>query len=129
MDVNVKKLWVNALKSGKYEQGSGRLASVHDDGNMFCCLGVLCDIAVKQGVVPKPTVRDDDSSKYKVLSYEDELNFLPPTVAEWAGLDARPLLVTRDWETGELCHEEITEMNDSLGYSFHDLAALIDTQF
>ena len=99
MNADVKKLWVNALKSGKYEQGQGRLTAVFDTGNMFCCLGVLCDIAVKKGVVSKPAVVDDNTSNYKVLSYEEEVDFLPPTVAEWAGLDVKPLLVTRDWET------------------------------
>src|SRR5688572_11113721 len=33
-----RKLWVEALRSGKYEQGTGQLAN--GDGG-FCCLGVL----------------------------------------------------------------------------------------
>lgn len=37
----IKLKWVNALRSGKYDQGKGRLK---DDENKFCCLGVLCDV-------------------------------------------------------------------------------------
>jgi len=46
MKLEVKKLWIEALRSGKYEQGRGAL---NKDGK-FCCLGVLCDLAVKAGV-------------------------------------------------------------------------------
>ncbi len=35
--------WVEALRSGKYEQTTGQLR----EGNKFCVLGVLCDIAPK----------------------------------------------------------------------------------
>jgi hypothetical protein len=35
-----KQEWINALRSGRYEQGSGSLRV----GDTFCCLGVLCDL-------------------------------------------------------------------------------------
>lgn len=38
--------WVEALRSGKYEQGRNYL---HPDG-LWCCLGVACDIAVQHGI-------------------------------------------------------------------------------
>lgn len=37
----LKKKWVDALRSGKYEQGRGELRSTDDT---YCCLGVLCDV-------------------------------------------------------------------------------------
>lgn len=37
--------WVAALRSGKYEQAH----EVLNDGVGFCCLGVLCDLAAKDG--------------------------------------------------------------------------------
>lgn len=40
MDAKLKEKWVTALRSGKYEQGTGIMKS----GNNFCCLGVLCEI-------------------------------------------------------------------------------------
>lgn len=35
-----KRKWVQALRSGEYEQGVGALKS----GGKFCCLGVACEI-------------------------------------------------------------------------------------
>lgn len=35
----IKRKWITALRSGKYEQGQGGL--VGRDGAGFCCLGVL----------------------------------------------------------------------------------------
>ena len=32
--------WVEALRSGEYKQGTGRLRS----GDEYCCLGVACDV-------------------------------------------------------------------------------------
>lgn len=40
MKKEVMVKWVEALRSGKYEQGTGALNS---DGK-FCCLGVLCEV-------------------------------------------------------------------------------------
>jgi len=39
---SVKTKWIQALRSGKYKQGTGRLRDV--DKDIFCCLGVLYDI-------------------------------------------------------------------------------------
>ena len=40
MNPEVKQKWIDALRSDKYEQGSGKLRSVTG----YCCLGVLCDL-------------------------------------------------------------------------------------
>lgn len=37
-----RKLWVEALRSGKYKQGKKMLRT---SGDQFCCLGVLADIS------------------------------------------------------------------------------------
>lgn len=44
MKEEVKRQWVNALRSGKYIQGEGKLKQKMDDGVVYCCLGVLCEI-------------------------------------------------------------------------------------
>jgi hypothetical protein len=41
----LKAAWIDALRSGEYEQGDGQLQK----GNRFCCLGVLCLAAEKIG--------------------------------------------------------------------------------
>jgi hypothetical protein len=38
----IKKKWINALRSGKFQQGTGCLWDSKD--NSYCCLGVLCEI-------------------------------------------------------------------------------------
>jgi hypothetical protein len=43
MNKQIAKNWVEALRSGQYEQGKHQLQV----GNKFCCLGVLCKIAQK----------------------------------------------------------------------------------
>jgi hypothetical protein len=44
-----KQKWIEALRSGKYEQGESRLRSVED---CYCCLGVLCDLVDPNGWLP-----------------------------------------------------------------------------
>jgi hypothetical protein len=69
MDPVAKKKWVDALRSGKYNQGRGRLR--HDDE--YCCLGVFCDL-IDDGEWSEPTfsgiyfykVGDKDSSGWLV---------------------------------------------------------------
>lgn len=41
MDAELKRKWVEALRSGKYQQGKSALRCE----DQFCCLGVLCDIS------------------------------------------------------------------------------------
>jgi hypothetical protein len=46
MNSEIKKAWVEALRSGEYEQGFGALNIT----GKYCCLGVLCDLAAKRGM-------------------------------------------------------------------------------
>lgn len=43
LDKHVKERWVNALKSGQYQQETGTLRRKVDDKYSYCCLGVLVD--------------------------------------------------------------------------------------
>ena len=44
MKPEIKQKWINALRSGEYEQGRKSLR----DRNKYCCLGVLCDLHAKE---------------------------------------------------------------------------------
>lgn len=107
MNARIKKLWVKALRSGKYKQGIGQLR--RDNGEpKFCCLGVLCDIHAKtrQG----QTWNEDGS-------YDDEDSDLPLSVVEWAELDSSdPVLGTK---------RRASQINDA-GESFEYIAKLIE---
>ena len=51
MNQRIKIAWVEALRSGEYEQTSGRLARGGDElqpPTSFCCLGVLTDMYLKE---------------------------------------------------------------------------------
>ena len=43
MDAELKRKWVEALRSGEYKQGDSKLHDPKSDA--FCCLGVLCKVA------------------------------------------------------------------------------------
>lgn len=81
MNADVKAKWVAALRSGEYEQTRLRLRA--DDG--FCCLGILCELAVVDGVIPPAIL----PTNYVCWAYGDDCTSnLPPAVQDWAGLTA-----------------------------------------
>lgn len=51
LPAELKARWVDALRSGKYQQGRGWLrASWDSDGiHRYCCIGVLCDVVDPKG--------------------------------------------------------------------------------
>ena len=81
MKPEVKEIWVNALLSGEYQQGHGALRKRDE----FCCLGVLCDLAVQAKVIAPETMAMSDGRR-KFFGYEDSDRDLPQEVMEWAGV-------------------------------------------
>jgi hypothetical protein len=98
MKPEIKKLWVEALRSGKYKQGKYHLHT----GDKYCCLGVLCDIS------PFPLVTGEKLPSIEVL--------------EWSGLpDSNPDV----WIKNDLV--PIARVNDCVkGYGFKRIADLIE---
>ena len=143
MNTEIKQKWVNALRSGKYEQGEGKLYS----GQGYCCLGVLCDLYSKENNL-KWEFRGDDVIKtedeivssqllnHDYFYFDDESEFLPESVKEWAELSVKNPQVRVEFEDVEFENEEdarfyfdeISNLNDS-GYSFTQLAEIIEDQF
>ena len=70
LNPNAQK-WVDALRSGKYKQGSDALVK----GNEYCCLGVACAVAIKNGL----TVKVEDSGEM----FDGEWAYLPKSVQQW----------------------------------------------
>lgn len=75
LNENAKK-WVAALRSGEFIQGTGVLF----DGNRYCCLGVACVVAERNGIALHR--RDSDVC----VEFDGENNVLPKSVQEWIGL-------------------------------------------
>lgn len=76
--------WVAELRSGKYRQTTGYLNVVRSENEEypvgFCCLGVLCEIAVSDGIVSRSAEASVDSrnGEYVFMNYGDEDSALPP---------------------------------------------------
>jgi hypothetical protein len=82
MNPEIKTKWLTALRSGNYEQGREQLATLTEGGTTFCCLGVLCEIAVGEGII-----KSEPSNGNEYLKYDTGSFYLPELVSEWAGLD------------------------------------------
>jgi hypothetical protein len=79
----IKSAWLEALRSGEYEQGTRTLKSTPDGGAKFCCLGVLCDLHAKAtGTEWSAPTSSGDWWRYMQQGAD-----LPLQVQEWAGLD------------------------------------------
>jgi hypothetical protein len=90
---SVARIWVDALRSNTFKQSRHDLTTVDSDTGEItghCCLGVLCELAVKAKVIPSPK-----KLRY-CLAYSDATDseqtsssILPETVRKWAKLKTR----------------------------------------
>lgn len=109
MNKRIKNKWIKELRSGEWEQGQARLM---DDQDRACCLGVLCDIAVREGVID-PWAQDSLGNWFVA---NGEKNYLPDAVQVWAGF----------WQRGVLANGmDLARLNDN-GNSFNEIADLIE---
>lgn len=84
MNLDRLKLWTDALRSGQYEQGVNVLRT--KDGK-YCCLGVLCEVAIANGLDVPVSERDSvkgSSSAGRI--YGGCATYPPDSVLEWLGL-------------------------------------------
>jgi hypothetical protein len=108
MNPKIKQKWLNALRSGEYQQTQERLRK--EDG--FCCLGVLCDLYIKENNVEWQH-NEVDGYFYGKHSYS-----LPLSVVEWSGVeDSNPFV---NGQTSSLA-----SLNDK-GSTFIEIADLIE---
>lgn len=126
----IRKRWVAKLRSGEYKQGKGFLArkaarsNAHD---RYCCLGVLCDMAVKAKIIPQPTESEEfDSAKEKTVKvkaygFGEDVGSLPDEVVSWVGMAS-------DFGNfnGEAGSDNLANMNDS-GKIFKQIADIIES--
>lgn len=140
MNAEVKQQWLEALRSGEYKQGQEQLHKTGPEGDRFCCLGVLCDLALKAGATK--VAKLDQNTDYDEETEEDVLvnafdvwygdanaaslavttsfEVLPEDVRKWAGLDGDDPIVEVDGV--EKC---LSNLNDN-GTTFEALADIIE---
>lgn len=123
-------LWADALEQPERKQGWRFLETV--DGAQ-CCLGVACEIAVKDGVVLEKVQEkfdgEEDVQMYgyvvgagRLISYT-ECSYLPPDVVKWLGVDdGDPSLVEGDAYTNA---RTATSCNDVDNMTFQEIAQLV----
>jgi len=98
MRAEVRDELVKRLRSGNYIQGKEKLALKDGDGERYCCLGVLCEMAVEAAVTQRVereeehfNDQDPDGEMLSVVVVKYGLGnlydaTLPPEVAVWAGM-------------------------------------------
>lgn len=127
----IKEEFLVALRSGKYKQGQSYL---RDSEDCYCCLGILCEIAVRRGVIPEPTIRDEaapidsDGTPKKVYFYvndpkdfweNESRSVLPKVVMSWSGIET---------EMGSFDGTSLASLNDN-GKSFAEIADIVEEKF
>lgn len=118
MNPDVKTAWVTALRSGDYTQCTGHLTKVDENGKKsHCCLGVLCDLAIKSGVVHVQAEVKAAHSGQKYLTYNGGPHYLPHEVRDWAGIEEGNPRVGSQF---------LADWNDEYGLDFSRIADLIE---
>ena len=125
MNTEIQAQWVAALRSGEYRQGKSQLRGADDT---FCCLGVLCDLAVKAGVEINVHAPDDEyGSGNDSYRYGNSESYLPVAVREWAGIEHEDPIIgtaTRSYQDRTAGRTAAT-YNDG-GKTFAEIADLIE---
>lgn len=119
MNKLIKKKWCDSLRSEEYKQGTGLL---RDHQNRFCCLGVLCDIYIKEtGKLEWTNLHENFflSPDKKIIIGNSALP--PDQIKKWAGFS------DLKWHSGEILAnvETLVILNDR-GDSFKEIADVIE---
>lgn len=140
MNPQVKTEWLEALRSGEYKQGRGQLCRRTSEGDEFCCLGVLSEIAARHGIVDRiETGETASAGNGLTISYRmpftyaaSESAYLPLAVKDWADLDENNpvVMVGAEGADGLMSGKyasTLARQNDD-GMSFSEIAELIENQ-
>ena len=121
MDKSVKQEWVEALRSGEYEQATGVLRRQTDDGIKHCCLGVLCDI-----------VKDRVNGCWSDVNFES-VDFRFDVEGEKSCIEILPKAIVTKFDLPspevEIDGTTLTSLNDGIGcdqHSFDEIADVIE---
>lgn len=115
MKQEVAKAWVEALRSGQYQQGTGALRA---EGGGYCCLGVLCDLS-KLGTW--------SGTRYCTTT-EPWTYVLPSEVRLWAGMYTNEADLGKGEVPYRMAENEIYTLaaaNDK-GFTFTEIADYIE---
>jgi hypothetical protein len=121
MNPDIRFQWTAALRSGDYPQGTCALYN----GNGYCCLGVLCELARKAGVVE--LTRNEKTGEW---FYDGHAQLPPQSVRDWAGLDETREVAIRRFDSDDdvswPSSDALVSLNDDDLASFAQIADAID---
>lgn len=139
MNPEVKAKWIDALRDPNAVQTTGTLEVCQGKNKGQCCLGVLMEVAYKDGVIqPHQRRRHVNPNGQVIYQYWSAMiggwedGTLTPEVVEWAGLSGSNPEITVP--TGEYTDEygdeveeiELSEANDSMKMPFSAIADAIE---
>lgn len=126
MKPEIKKLWVEALRSGKYIKTTGVLRMSIMNKFCHCANGVLCDLYAKENNVDwKP--RSNQYEGHRIIEYylnlpQTDYQVIPQAVMEWAGLGTRDAKYNDTKDITKI-HTNVEHLND---YGFNSFAHIAD---
>ncbi len=145
--VNNIKSWIEALRSGEYQQSNGKLKNINLidlPGESFCCLGVLCDITIKKQLVSDTVQWEKDEFIISLPNGEKQGEFalLPTRILQYYGLtdisgdlsDAAIKYLLDTYKDNQDIYEYVnahqsgmflTELNDGVNLNFNQIADVI----
>ena len=114
------KLWVEALRSGKYQQVQYKLREKPEDGGGHCCLGVLCEVA-------KPMLSLEGTKELE--DYLDNRGYPPKEILKLLGQDieiedAKYQYISVQMKDGGFIL--VLSLNDSYNMTFDQIADLLE---
>lgn len=115
MNPELKKKWVDALRSGEYAQGKSYLRSRHS----YCCLGVLADVIIKE-TDQYYWLRDYNSSVVESYSFINKKDGCTVGLCKFSPSFRRNYL-------NSLEQDKLIELNDNEDLSFNEIADYIET--
>lgn len=129
MPAKAADAWLGALKSGKYQQGTGTLCN---RGNYwgsgepeYCCLGVLQDTLGKVQLGDLPTLRWLKDHKIKV-NYNTETFKKDGGLLEEGRNTLVDIVLNPPIKHGAREYHSVAELNDSGKFTFKQIARILD---
>lgn len=115
MNKEIAMKWVAALRSGEYKQGKQCL---NNNNEKFCCLGVLCELAIKDGI----QLNKENSTFNGIFEYDSYIGTIQKKVKDWSGIDSC---------IGEAKDKSfvLTDLNDNENKTFEEIADIIEANY
>lgn len=113
MNPEIKQKWLEALRSGDYEQGKSYLHRIDEEGvDRYCCLGVLCNVL---GVERELVGPNEEMSRQAHYTYDGRFGLPSANVEVDTGIDSSVCL-------------QLAKLNDEQSASFDEIADYIERE-